>query len=65
MGETIAEVRELIQATIDFHLEGIKKEGLSVPTPVSICDYVEMLRQVRVQSFWRKHTQVEISKNLN
>jgi predicted RNase H-like HicB family nuclease len=41
IGETLAEVRTLIQAAIDFHLEGLKQDGYLVPEPVSICEYVE------------------------
>lgn len=41
VGETIEEVRELIQEAIEFHLEGLKEEGLSVPEPISIYEYVE------------------------
>lgn len=41
VGETIEEVRQLIQETIVFHPEGLKEDGLSVPEPISICEYVE------------------------
>ncbi|MGG6268622.1 type II toxin-antitoxin system HicB family antitoxin [Leptolyngbya sp. AN03gr2] len=41
VGETIGEVRELIQEAIEFHLEGLKEDGLPVPEPISICEYVE------------------------
>ncbi|MBD2081672.1 type II toxin-antitoxin system HicB family antitoxin [Leptolyngbya sp. FACHB-17] len=41
VGETIEEVRALIQEAIDFHLEGLREDGLSIPEPISICEYVE------------------------
>ena len=41
VGETIDEVRELIQAAIVFHLEGLREDGLLIPEPISICEYVE------------------------
>jgi predicted RNase H-like HicB family nuclease len=41
VGETIEEVRELIQEAIGFHLEGLREDGFSVPEPISICEYVE------------------------
>ncbi len=41
VGETIGEVRELIQEAIEFHLEGLKEDELLVPVPVSICESVE------------------------
>ena len=39
--ETVAEVEEEIRAAIRFHIEGLKAEGLKVPAPTSIADYVE------------------------
>ncbi|GAP93948.1 type II toxin-antitoxin system HicB family antitoxin [Leptolyngbya sp. NIES-2104] len=41
VGETIEEVRELIHEAIEFHLEGLIEDGLSVPEPISTCEYVE------------------------
>lgn len=41
VAETLEEVRTLIQEAIDFHLEGLKQDGFSVPQPVSICEYIE------------------------
>ncbi len=42
VGETLAEVRELIKEAIVFHLEGIQEEGIKIPDSVSICEYVEV-----------------------
>lgn len=42
VGESRAEVMELIQEAIEFHLEGLKEEGLSVPQPHSYSELVEI-----------------------
>ena len=34
-------VEAVVQAAIRFHIEGLKAEGLDVPAPTSIADYVE------------------------
>ncbi len=41
VGETLEEVKALIQEAISFHIEGLQEDGLAIPEPVSICDYVE------------------------
>ena len=38
---TITAVKEEIGAAIRFHIDGLKAEGLEVPAPTSIADYVE------------------------
>jgi predicted RNase H-like HicB family nuclease len=40
-GETLDEVRQQIRAAVGFHIEGLKEDGLPVPEPTSVCDYVE------------------------
>jgi len=40
-GATVAEVEDEIRAAIRFHIEGLKEDGLPVPAPTSIADYVE------------------------
>ena len=40
-GKTVSVVEEEIRAAIRFHIEGLKADGLDVPTPTSIADYVE------------------------
>lgn len=42
VGETSEEVAALIQAAIEFHLEGMKAEGLTIPAPVSSSRLVEV-----------------------
>jgi predicted RNase H-like HicB family nuclease len=40
-GETLQEVEELIREAIQFHIEGLREEGLPVPEPSSIFEFVE------------------------
>ncbi len=45
--ETMANIQEAeeisveIQAAISFHLEGLQLEGLPIPEPTTICEYIE------------------------
>jgi predicted RNase H-like HicB family nuclease len=41
-GATVAAVEAEIREAIEFHLEGLKADGLSVPNPVSVVEYVEV-----------------------
>ena len=41
VGETIEEVKILIQEAIKFHLEGMVEDGETIPQPSSIIEYVE------------------------
>lgn len=40
-GRTVAEVEEEIRTAIRFHIEGMEEDGLPVPPPTSIAEYVE------------------------
>jgi predicted RNase H-like HicB family nuclease len=42
VAETIEEVLRLIQEAIEFHLEGLVKDGQPLPEPSSIVEYVEV-----------------------
>jgi len=42
VAKTKAKVLKLIKEAIEFHLEGIKQRGLSLPKPASSLDYVEV-----------------------
>ena len=42
VGDTIDEVVSEIQEAILFHIDGLKAEGLPVPEPVTLVDYVEI-----------------------
>jgi predicted RNase H-like HicB family nuclease len=39
--KTLPEVKRLIAQAIRFHLDGLHSEGLPVPAPSSLCEYVE------------------------
>ena len=41
-GETLEETKELIQEAIAFHLEGLRAEGMPIPEPTTLCDYIEV-----------------------
>lgn len=43
IGETKEEALELIQEAIEFHLEGLVKEGEIIPQPTSSVEYIEIL----------------------
>lgn len=40
-GATIEEVESEIRAAIGFHLEGLRADGVPVPLPATVCEYVE------------------------
>lgn len=41
-GESREEVTELIHQAIEFHLEGMKEDGLLIPQPHSFSEFVEV-----------------------
>jgi predicted RNase H-like HicB family nuclease len=41
-GETKTEVLKLIREAIEFHLDGMREEGLAIPQPSSTAEYVEV-----------------------
>ena len=42
IGDSRDEVQQLIQEAIEFHLEGMKEDGLSIPPPASFAGAVEV-----------------------
>ncbi len=40
-GDTVAAVENEIREAIRFHIEGLQADGLPVPEPTSIAEYVE------------------------
>ena len=40
-GLTIEETSEQIKEAIAFHLEGLREEGLPIPEPTTLCQYVK------------------------
>jgi predicted RNase H-like HicB family nuclease len=41
-GATIEEVESEIREAIEFHLDGLKEDGLPIPPPVSRVEYVDV-----------------------
>jgi predicted RNase H-like HicB family nuclease len=41
-GATLEEVEHEIREAIEFHLEGLREDGLSIPVPSSAVRYVEI-----------------------
>ena len=44
VGETEAEVRHLIREAIALHLDGMREDGETIPTPSAHVEYVEVGR---------------------
>jgi predicted RNase H-like HicB family nuclease len=42
VGSTRAEVTQLIHEAIEFHIEGMREDGLVVPKPTSTVEHVEV-----------------------
>jgi predicted RNase H-like HicB family nuclease len=42
VGKTVAEVRKLIAEAVSLHLDGLREDGLPVPDPETVCEYVEV-----------------------
>jgi len=40
-GKTIEELRQRMSEAIELHLDGMREDGLPVPEPTSLADYVE------------------------
>ena len=40
-GTSVAEVEKEIRDAIRFHIDGLKEDGLPIPAPSSIAEYVE------------------------
>lgn len=41
LGETLTETERLIQETVEFHLDGLREDGVPVPEPSALAQYVE------------------------
>jgi predicted RNase H-like HicB family nuclease len=41
-GQTIKETEQEIRAAIEFHIEGLREDGLPAPQPTSIVEYLEI-----------------------
>jgi predicted RNase H-like HicB family nuclease len=40
-GETVADIEKEIREAIRFHIEGLQTDGIAIPEPTSIAEYVE------------------------
>ena len=41
-GSTIEETRKNMEGAVEFHVDGLREDGLPVPPPSSIANYVEI-----------------------
>jgi predicted RNase H-like HicB family nuclease len=41
-GQTVQEAENEIREAIEFHIEGLREDGLDVPQPASIVEYLEV-----------------------
>jgi predicted RNase H-like HicB family nuclease len=41
-GETIEETEQLLREAIELHIAGMQEDGLPVPEPSSVVDYLEV-----------------------
>jgi predicted RNase H-like HicB family nuclease len=41
-GQTLEEVKQVMWEAIAFHIEGLREEGLPIPEPTTLCEYVEL-----------------------
>jgi predicted RNase H-like HicB family nuclease len=40
-GDTVAAVEEEIRGAIRFHIDGLRADGVAIPEPTSIAEYVD------------------------
>ena len=41
-GKTVKETERRLREAIELHVQGLREDGLSVPEPLSVVDYVEI-----------------------
>jgi predicted RNase H-like HicB family nuclease len=41
-GQTLEEVKQVMREAIAFHIEGLREEGLPVPEPTTLAEYIEL-----------------------
>lgn len=42
LGDTIEETKGLIHEAIEFHLEGLREDGVKIPDPSAVAEYMEV-----------------------
>lgn len=40
-GDSVEQTEQNLREALVFHLEGLREDGLPIPHPTSICDYIE------------------------
>jgi predicted RNase H-like HicB family nuclease len=40
-GRTTAEVEQQIREAIEFHVQGLREDGATIPEPTTQCEYIE------------------------
>jgi len=41
-GATVAETEVLLREAIEFHLDGLREDGIATPEPSSVVEYLEL-----------------------
>jgi predicted RNase H-like HicB family nuclease len=41
-GATVEETESLLREAIDLHLEGLREDGLTIPEPASVVEYLDV-----------------------
>jgi predicted RNase H-like HicB family nuclease len=41
-GSTVEQTRKKMEGAVEFHVEGLREDGLPIPPPSSVADYVEI-----------------------
>jgi predicted RNase H-like HicB family nuclease len=41
VADSLEEVERMIREAIQFHIEGLKQDGLPIPPPLTLCEYVD------------------------
>ena len=42
VGETLSETAQLVREAIEFHIDGLREDGVPIPEPSTITEYVEV-----------------------
>ena len=42
VAETLAETEQLIREAVEFHVDGLRDDGINVPEPSAVAQYVEI-----------------------
>ncbi|MBZ0281852.1 MAG: type II toxin-antitoxin system HicB family antitoxin [Anaerolineae bacterium] len=42
VGDTLEEIKHEIHEAIQFHIEGLHEDGLPIPEPSTVVDYIEV-----------------------